>query len=92
MPCCVGRVGPGRLVADSLFDLILNNALAVRASQDEISAKLGNRRKRGEERATSSSAHTTGRVCTTKKLSCLQTRQNCLLKLLHGAIGSLKMR
>ena len=36
--------------------------------------------------------HTQLGVCTTKKLSYLQTRKECLLKLLHRASVSLKMR
>ena len=38
--------------------------------------------KRGEKRAVSSSPQKLG-ICATQRLSCLRTRQNCLLMLLH---------
>ena len=56
--------------------------------------------KRGLEESMKSTArieprhhlHTQLSVCTTKKLSCMQTRKNCLLKLINRVSGSLKMR
>ena len=48
--------------------------------------------KRVERREPHRHLHTQPSVCTSKKLSCRQTRKNCLLKLLLRASGSLKMR
>ena len=69
-----------------------NNAPAKKHTKRIEEARPAKSMKSAERREPRHQLHTKLSVCTTKKLSCLQTRKNCLLKLLHRASGSLEMR